>query len=80
MVISIQENGGGSPNPDVNNLLHHSQEDSGCTRSKGFDSFWAKGLNTCDHVIFQFFLIYKFAKIATFLFFSGGVLSHIHEK
>ena len=45
--------------------------------------YWAKGLNTYDHVIFlwydifQFFFFNKFAKISTFLFFFGqdGVLS-----
>ena len=30
----------------------------------------AKGLNTYDHVIFQFFFFNQFAKISTFLFFS----------
>ena len=33
-------------------------------------SVTAKGLNTCGHVIFQFFFFNKFAKISTFLFFS----------
>ena len=32
--------------------------------------YWAKGLNTYDHVIFQFFFFNKFAIISTFLFFS----------
>ena len=32
-------------------------------------SVTAKGLNTYDHVIFQFFFFNKFAKISTFLFF-----------
>ena len=39
-------------------------------------SVTAKGLNTYDHVIFQFFFFNKFAKISTFVFFcQDGVLS-----
>ena len=43
---------------------------------------WAKGLNTYDHVIFQFFFFNKFAKISTFLFFSVkmGCCVYINEK
>ena len=44
--------------------------------------YWAKGLNTYDHVIFQFFFFNKFAKISTFLFFSVkiGCWVYINEK
>ena len=39
-------------------------------------SVTAKGLDTYDHVIFQFFFFNKFAKISTFQFFGqDGVLS-----
>ena len=40
-------------------------------------SVTAKGLNTYDHVIFQFFFLNKFAKNSTFLFFfcQDGLLS-----
>ena len=31
--------------------------------------YWAKGLNTYDHVIFKFFFFNKFAKNSTFQFF-----------
>ena len=40
-------------------------------------SVTTRGLNTYDHVIFQFFFFNKFAKYSTFLFFffQDGVLS-----
>ena len=44
--------------------------------------YWAKGLNTYDRVIFQFFFFNKFAKISTFQFFSVkmGCWVYINEK
>ena len=42
-------------------------------------SFTAKGLNTYDHVIFQFFFFNKFAKISTFPV-KMGCWVYINEK
>lgn len=44
--------------------------------------YWAKRLNTYDHVMFQLFFFKKFAKISTYLFFSVkmGYSVCINEK
>ena len=51
-------------------------------RGDASTQYWAKGLNTYDHVIFQFFFFNKFAKMSTFLFFSVkmGCWVYINEK
>ena len=43
-------------------------------------SVTAKGLNTYDHVIFQFFFLNKFAKISTFLSRWGAECTLMRNK
>ena len=57
-------------------LLCHTTEDlRSVTAVKGISTkYWAKGLNTYADVIFQFFIVNRFANISKILFFTLSLL------
>lgn len=64
---------------EQNHLKEDQKKWTACELNMGVT---AKGLNTHDHVIFQFLFSNKFAKTSTFLLFSvkTGRRAHTHEE